>query len=58
MSTTNQEKYSFNLQITVTEETLDGVIPGYAISEIEDLIRTHSSYYEHWELEDVESYSD
>ena len=52
------DTYTFNLRVTVTEETLDGVIPGYAMSEIEDLIRTHSRYYEHWELEDVESISD
>ena len=55
---TNATQFTFNLRVTVTEETLDGVIPGYAMCEIEDLIRTHSRYYEHWELEDVESDSD
>ena len=46
---TNAAKFTFNLRVTVTAER-----PCSAISEIEDLIRTHSRYYEHWELEDVE----
>ena len=47
---TNATNFSFNLRVTVTAER-----PRAAVSEIEDLIRTHSPYYEHWELEDVES---